>query len=176
LLGREKLHPALVDLVIEEGKNVHGKASLLAHKGEFPKELEVDVPLSNEARRYYNRGGKSLTYNYLPFWLANVVNRILLVFVPAIVVLVPALRLIPKLLQWRTKLRLYRWYRALLAVEHELLAPVGTRRPEELLKRLDEIDSHVSKIKVPASFADQYYTLRGHISFVRSRLADPNGT
>ncbi len=172
LLGRDKLHPALVDLVIEEGKNVHGKASLLAHKGEFPKELEVDVKLSNEARRYYNRGGKSLTYNYLPFWLANVVNRILLVFVPAIVVLIPALRVIPKLLQWRTKLKLYRWYRALLAVEQELIAPEGPRHPEQLLKRLDEIDGHVSKLKVPASFADQYYTLRGNINFVRRLLTE----
>ncbi len=173
LLGREKLHPALVDLVIEEAKKVHGGSSLLARKEEFPKPLKLDVPISSEAARYYNRGGKSLTYNYLPFWLANVVNRVVLVFIPAIVLLVPALRLVPKLLQWKTKLKLFRWYRALLAVERDLLYPVGPLPPGELLARLNEIEEHVSKIKVPASFADQYYTLRGHIRFVRTRLEDP---
>ncbi|MGZ5546138.1 MAG: TAXI family TRAP transporter solute-binding subunit [Limisphaerales bacterium] len=173
LLGREKLHPALVDLVIEEAKKVHGKSSILARKEEFPKPLKLDVPISAEAARYYNRGGKSLTYNYLPFWLANIVNRVVLVFIPAIVLLVPALRLVPKLLQWKTKLKLYRWYRALLAVERDLLYPVGPPKPGELLARLNEIEEYVSKIKVPASFADQYYTLRGHIKFVRTRLEDP---
>jgi TRAP-type uncharacterized transport system substrate-binding protein len=170
LLARNGLHPALVDLVLEEGHYIHGKPSLLARKDEFPKSLELDVPLSVEAKRYYNRGGKTLTYNYLPFWLANVVNRVLLVFIPAIVILIPALRFIPKLLQWRTKLKLYRWYRALLTVEREMLFAGKRTKPADLLPRLNEIEDNVSKIKVPASFADQYYTLRGHISFVRSRL------
>jgi hypothetical protein len=130
------------------------------------------VPLSTEAERYY-KSGKSGTYKHLPFWLANVVNRILLVFVPAIVLLVPAMKLIPMLLRLKTRLKLFRWYRALLAVERELLAPTPPRNPAELLTRLDDIEDNVSKIKVPASFADQYYTLRGHIKFVRSRLEDP---
>jgi hypothetical protein len=61
-----------------------------------------------------------------------------------------------------------------LAVERELQSHVAPRHPELLIKRLDEIEGNVSKMKVPASFADQYYGLRGHIGFVRTRLADPN--
>lgn len=175
LLAHDNLHPAVVDLVIEVGKDVHGKSGLLARKDEFPKPLKLDVPISEEAERYYDRG-KSFTYQYLPFWLANVVNRVLLVFIPAIVLLIPALRMIPVLLRWKTRLKLFRWYRALLALERELLSPVAPRHPEVLVKRLDAIEEHVSKMKVPASFADQYYGLRGHISFVRSRLEDPNHT
>ena len=40
-----------------------------------------------------------------------------------------------------------------------------------MLARLDEIEHAVNRMKVPASFADQFYSLRGHIDFVRERLA-----
>ena len=38
-------------------------------------------------------------------------------------------------------------------------------------RRLDEIDQAVNGIKMPPPFADQFYVLREHINFVRSRLA-----
>ena len=41
---------------------------------------------------------------------------------------------------------------------------------EELLRRLDEIEASVNQLKVPASFADQFYGLRGHIGFVRQMV------
>jgi hypothetical protein len=111
-------------------------------------------------------------YRHFPFWIASVANRVLLVIVPAIVLLIPALRFIPTLLKFRTKLHLYRWYRELLSVERELHSSIEPERRKELLKNLDNIERHVSKMKIPASFADQYYTLRGDINFVRSRLQE----
>lgn len=168
LIARAKLHPALSDLLLEAAREIHGKASLLQRKGEFPAPLEQDFRISNEAIRYY-KSGKSFLYRHLPFWLAGLMNRILVVFVPAVVLLIPGLRIIPALYQWRIKLRLYRWYRALLLVERDLFAP-SPEQPEKLLERLDEIEASVNKMKVPASFADQFYGLRGHIGFVRDRL------
>src|SRR5437763_11507252 len=136
--------------------------------GEFPAPVEHDCSISQEALRYY-KSGKSFLYRHLPFWIASLVNRILVVIVPAIVLLIPALRLIPTLLQLRVKLRLYRWYRALLLLDRELLTKSPGKR-DEFLKRLDDIETAVNKMKVPASFADQFYGLRGHINFVRERL------
>lgn len=169
LLAREDLHPATVDLLIEVARDVHSRSSLLQKKKEFPKLLELDVPLSKEAERYY-KSGKIGTYRFLPFWLANVVNRVLLVFVPVVVLLIPAMKLIPVLLRLKVRLKLFRWYRALLAIEREMLSPHPPETPRALLERLDDVELNVSQIKVPASFADQYYTLRGHINFVRDRL------
>jgi hypothetical protein len=40
----------------------------------------------------------------------------------------------------------------------------------ELLEKLDNIEEAVNRMKLPASFADQFYVLRGHIGFVRERL------
>jgi hypothetical protein len=169
LLARPGLHPALCDLLIEAAKEVHGKASLLKRKGEFPAPLEHDYPISTEASRYY-RSGKSFLYRSLPYGLASVANRVLVVFVPLLVLLIPSLRVVPPLLRWRVKLSLYRRYGALLAVERELLRPVTHEQREQLLARLGEIENAINKMKVPASFADQFYGLRGDIGFVRDRL------
>lgn len=168
LLARPKLHPALVDLLIEAAQEVHGGAGLLKRKGEFPAPLEHEYRISTEASRYY-KGGKSFLYRWLPFWLASLVNRILLAFVPIIVLLIPAMKLLPNLLSLRVKLRIYRWYRALLMLERDLHTWPADQRPK-LLARLDHIEAEVNRIKVPASYADQFYSLRGSIDFVRERI------
>src|SRR5207247_11202127 len=132
----------------------HGRASLMQRRSEFPAPLEHDFAISTEASRYY-KSGKSFLYRHLPFWIASLANRILVVIVPAVVLLIPALRVIPTLLRLRVKLRLYRWYRALLLLDRELLTNAPEKR-DEFLKRLDEIERAVNRLKVPASFADQF--------------------
>jgi hypothetical protein len=52
------------------------------------------------------------------------------------------------------------------------LVPITSQQRMEMLARLEEIEHAVNKMRVPASFADQFYFLRGHINFVRIRLAD----
>ena len=171
LLARPNLHPALCDILIEAAQEVHGSASLLKRKGEFPAPLEHDYPISTEASRYY-KSGKSFLYRSLPFRVASVVNRVLVVFVPLAVLLIPTLRTIPSVLKLRVKLHTYRWYRALLVVERELAGSLTQEQREQILARLDEIEKAVNKMKVPASFAEQFYGLRGHIAFVRGRLTN----
>jgi TRAP-type uncharacterized transport system substrate-binding protein len=170
LLARADLHPAISDLLLEAAQEVHGGANLLQRKGEFPAAVEHDFPISTEAVRYY-KSGKSFFYRSLPFRLASLMNRILVSFVPIIVLMIPALRVIPPVFRLRVKLNIYRWYRALLALEREHMADMTAEKKEQLLARLNHIEQEVNKIKVPASFADQFYALRGDIGFVRGRLA-----
>ncbi len=51
-----------------------------------------------------------------------------------------------------------------------MIAHLGSEKREELLGRLDRIEEEVNKMKMPASFGDQFYVLRQHIGFVRNRL------
>ncbi|MGO9380284.1 MAG: TAXI family TRAP transporter solute-binding subunit [Dissulfurispiraceae bacterium] len=171
IIARPDLHPALSDLLIEAAQEVHGSASLLRRRGEFPSPLEYEFRLSSDASRYY-KSGKSFLYRYLPFWMASLVNRIIVVFVPLIVVLIPGLKFIPVIFRWRIRLRIVRWYRALLALEQDLVVEMSPKLREELLARLDRIEEAVNKMKIPASFAEQFYVLRGDIAFVRGRLAN----
>jgi hypothetical protein len=171
LIARENLHPALSDLLLGAAREVHGNATLLQRKGEFPAPLEHDVRLSADAVRFY-KSGKGFFYRFLPFWLASLTSRIVVVFVPTIVVLIPLLRSIPFVYRWRMRSRIFRWYRALLSLERELFRESDPGQREQLLKRLDEIEKAVNRMKVPASFADQFYSLRGHIGFVRQMMSD----
>jgi TRAP-type uncharacterized transport system substrate-binding protein len=169
LIARADLHPALSDLLLEAAKEVHGKAGLFKRQSEFPAPLEHEFRVSADAVRYY-KSGKSFIYRYLPFRAASLVNRVLVVFVPAVIVLFPVLRLLPVLYRWRTRLRIYRWYRELLALERDMMARPAPAKREALLGRIGQIETEVNKMKVPASFADQFYVLRGHIIFVHEQL------
>jgi len=169
LIARTDLHPALSDLLLEAASEVHGGSGLFKRQGEFPAPLEHELHISADAVRYY-KSGKIFLYRYLPFRLASLMNRILVVAVPMAVVLLPGLRIIPALYRWRIKLRIYRWYRALLMLERDLITRLAREDREELFGRLDHIEEEVNKMKMPASFADQFYVLREHIDFVRDRL------
>ncbi len=171
LIAHSDLHPALVDLLIEAAQEVQGGANVLHAAHVFPNSATYGYPLDAEAARYYKSGDKSFTYQYLPFWVASLVDRILVVLVPAIVVLVPGLRYLPQLYGWRVNSRIHRRYGELMALERESLAPLSPERRTELLERLSEIERAAILRKIPGSHAEQLYLLREHIGFVRQNLA-----
>jgi len=169
IVARQDLHPALSDLLIEAAQEVHGAAGLMHRAGEFPAPLEHEFPISDDASRYY-KSGKSFLYRHLPFWLASLVDRMMVVFVPIVMVLIPGLRLVPSLYRFRIRSRIYRCYGALLTLERDILAHSTPDQRQELLARLHDIEEAANIMKVPLSFADEFYVLRGHISFVSDRL------
>src|SRR5262249_3871411 len=148
----EDLHPALSDLLIEAAAEVHGGATLLQRAGQFPAPVEREFRISDNATRYY-KSGKSFLYRYLPFWVASLVDRMAVLLVPVIVLLIPGLRLAPALYRWRVGSRIYRWYGALLALERDTRGHPGAEERAELLKRLEQIEEGVARMKVPLSFA-----------------------
>ena len=170
LVARKGLNSAVSDIVLEVAKGVHSRPGLLSRRGEFPAPLDRDFHLSDDALRYY-KSGLGLTYRMLHnFWLASLVNRLLVVIVPLILVLVPLVRLLPIIYRWSVQLRIYRCYRPLLKLERETQSGITRLRADELHARLDEIERDVHALRVPASFAYQFYALRGHVVFVRNRL------
>jgi TRAP-type uncharacterized transport system substrate-binding protein len=171
LIARSNLHPALSDLLLEAAIEVHSSPGLTHKRGEFPAPLEHEYRISSDAARFY-KSGKSFLYKYLPFRLATIINRILVVFVPMLLILIPGLKSIPALYQWRMRLRILRWYRALLVLEEGMIDQITPEKHKDLLDRLDQIEQTVNKMKMPASFADQFYSLRSHISIVRERLTN----
>jgi hypothetical protein len=167
LIATNKLHPALSDLVIEAAVATHGRPGIFQHRGEFPAPLEHGIPVSDDANRFY-KSGKSLFFRYLPFWLASLISRIVVVFLPVLVVLIPTLRSIPAFFRWRTQSKIYQRYRELLILENRIVREKNTSELEALRARFDHIQDSVNRMKIPAAFADQFYGLRGHIDYVRS--------
>ena len=174
LVAHSNLHPALIDLLIEAATQVHGRASLLQTAGQFPNPSIHTFPMSAEAARYYKEGDRSFIYRYLPFWLASLVSRLLIVIVPLFVIIVPSLRYLPVLYRWRIDTRIHHRYGELMELERRTLGELSQERRKELLERLAAIEKSVISRRMPGSHAEQVYILREHIDFVRKKLTgDP---
>jgi TRAP transporter TAXI family solute receptor len=169
LMARDTLHPALAYLLLRVASEVHGGAGMLDRSGEFPAPRETGFPLSGEARRYYESGVPVLQ-RYLPFWAANLVDRLWVMLVPIIAVLVPLGRAVPAIFLWRVRSRIFRWYASLKEIEIQLEENPGRPMLEDMLKRLEQAEYAVNRIPVPLSYAEHLYFFREHVDVVRRRI------
>jgi TRAP-type uncharacterized transport system substrate-binding protein len=166
LVARDTLHPALMQLLVQAAQQVHGDAGWFQRKGDFPNAANTERPIAAEAQRYY-RSGPPLLQRYLPFWLANLADRMWLALVAIIAVLSPLARVLPPLYEFRIRRRVFRWYAQLRAVEDAR----GQRPAAELMADLAAIEQRVDGIRVPLSYTDELYSLRSHIDLVRQRVS-----
>ncbi len=123
--------------------------------------------MAKEAARFY-RDGPPLLQRYLPFWMANLIDRMWVVLASIIVILIPLSRIVPPLYAFRIRSRVFRWYRQLREIEDA--SAQADAKASELLPRLDDLEHRVERVSVPLSYAEELYALRSHIDMVRKRL------
>ncbi len=169
LITRDTLHPALAYLLLRAAAEVYGNAGMLVNAGEFPAPREAGFPLSAEAKRYYQAGVPFLQ-RYLPFWAANLVDRLWVMLVPIIAVVVPLGRAVPALYRWRVRSRVFRWYARLKQIELQLEESPGRPVLDDMLKRLDDTERAVNQIPTPLAYAENLYFFREHVDVVRRRI------
>jgi TRAP transporter TAXI family solute receptor len=166
LAARDSLHPAIIDLLVDAAREIHGHQGYFENAGEFPGTAQVDIPVSRFADEH-KHFGPSYLHRYLPFWLATFVERAIILIVPLVVILVPLVNFLPQFLRWRVRSRIYRWYGELAVLERDVATRQGTLPVEEWLQDLDRVEQAAENIHTPASFASEAYTLREHIGLVR---------
>ena len=169
LVARDGLHPALVDLLLDAAREIHGGQSFFEEASDFPSTTPVDLRVSAEADRH-KRFGPSFLYQYLPFWLATLAERAIIILLPLAAILFPLFNYLPQFLRWRVRSRIYRWYGELALLERDVATRAGALPKEKWLADLDRIERAVSRLRVPTAFASEAYTLRGHIDIVRNAV------
>lgn len=175
LVVREDLHPALVSQLAQAAAEVHSGANWFQRAGQFPAANDSAFPMSPDAVRLY-RSGPPFLQRYLPFWVANLVERAAVLLVPLFTIAFPVLRGGPALYRWNVRRRLQTWYARLQRLEANMLrSPPTPETLEARRKELDEIEAGVGAIRVPQAFGEQLYNLREHIEFVRAKLASRRG-
>ncbi|HTM69545.1 MAG TPA: TAXI family TRAP transporter solute-binding subunit, partial [Luteimonas sp.] len=102
LVARADTHPALIQLFVQAAQQIHGGAGWFQRKGEFPNGAGTELPLADEAQRFF-ASGTPVLQRYLPFWLANLVDRMWPVLVSIIAILIPLSRMLPPLYQFRIR-------------------------------------------------------------------------
>ena len=172
LVAREGTHPALQQLLVQAAAQVHGGAGWFQRKGDFPNTHNTAIPISSEAARFY-RDGQPFLQRYLPFWLANLIERMAVVLISLIAVLIPLSRVVPPLYTFRIRSCVFRWYGQLRALDEA----IGQRPAADLQRELDALEAKVEHVHVPLSYADELYALRSHIAMVRGRvLGEPTAS
>jgi hypothetical protein len=166
LLTREHTHPALLQLFAQAARDLHSPAGWFNRAGSFPTIEHSEYPVSREAERTIT-GGQPFLQRYLPFWLANLVERMWLALGIIIAILLPLSRIVPPLYQFRIRSRVFRWYGQLRAIELQMQEGSD---PAQLAEQLDVLERRVSGISVPLSYADELYALRNNITLVQHRL------
>jgi uncharacterized protein len=169
LVMRDDFHPALAELLLIEARTIHVYAGIFEEAGEFPSRKYLDYPIATAAERFFD-SGPSLLQRYLPFWAANLIDRLKIMLLPLIALVYPFVKVIPPTYNWRMRSRIDRWYKELQAIERNLEAGVP---PEELRRRLiqvETIERKVRRITMPVAYGNPLYSLRQHISMLRDEL------
>lgn len=165
LAVRPSLHPALQYLLLQAAIEMHSRPGIFQRAGEFPAAEAIDLPISEEARHIY-RSGPSFLERSLPFWLAELVQRVLILLVPLAGIVYPLWSFAPRIYSWHMHRRIYRMYGELKLLEMEL-RHAGPSARETIVERLDHLDRRAFDMYLPTAFADQIYNLKTHIRELR---------
>ncbi|NTV69966.1 MAG: TAXI family TRAP transporter solute-binding subunit [Azonexaceae bacterium] len=169
LIIRDDLHPALQTLLLRTASEVHGKSGFFQDAGEFPSYKDQMLPLSPDAARYF-KSGPPFLQRYLPFWLAVLVDRLIVMLVPIFALLIPLLKVAPAIYNWRVRSKVFRVYGELKFLEDDLRDHFDPAKLAEYRSRLDALDDEASALHIPLGFTDLAYTLREHVNLVRHIL------
>ena len=169
LLIDDRMHPAIQFLFLEAAREINGKESFFAKREEFPSFKDSLLPESPVAM-HYEKNRYPLLVNYFPFWLAELINRLLFVLLPFFVLAYPALHALPSFRTRRMYNKINRLYGELKTFEQDLLLNFNELKRDEYLKKLDLLEYQALNIQVSKRLAGDYYTLRTSIDYVRNCL------
>jgi hypothetical protein len=170
LVVRKDLHPAIQYLLLNAAVEIHSGASIFHHANHFPAAEAIDIPLSNEALRFYKSGLPFLN-DYFPFWMAALIGKLVILLIPILGVLYPMMRFLPRLYDWAMRSKVLRMYGELRLLEDEMTNARGAGRDtREMVARLDRLDEQANHLRVPIAYASMLYMLRNHIDLVREGL------
>lgn len=171
LAVRDDVHPAIQHLLLEAATQIHSQPGIFQKAGQFPAAKSIDLPLSSEAQRFY-KNGRPYLQEYLPFWIATLLEKIIVVFLPLIAVVYPIFKLLPQLYDWFMQSRILRLYDEMKSIESEIESGSGGIGRDAINAKLDHLALRANQLRLPTTYASALYTLRSHMNLVRARLAD----
>jgi hypothetical protein len=111
----------------------------------------------------------------MPFWLAELVQRTLILVVPFAGIIYPLWSLAPRIYYWMMQRRLTPMFHELRLIERELRAS-GPEMQRALLGRLDDLDRRARDLPMPGHLSEPTYNLWAHIQALRERVRAGNAS
>jgi TRAP transporter TAXI family solute receptor len=165
----DRFHPGLTPLVLDAVRDLLRNGGVLERPGEFPLARPGDFPLTREAE-HFHRYGLPFMMRYLPFWAASLIDRLIILVIPMLALLIPLFRTAPPLYRWRTRRKIFRWYKHLREYDQRIRSGAIHDTIEEDIRRLHDLQDEILRVQVPLSYSDELYDLHLHIDWVIRRL------
>ena len=173
LVVRKDLHPAIEALLIDAATSIHSEGTLLAPAGHYPDPDLIDLPITDQARRYY-QNGPSFLRRYFSFDVANFLERAWVLAIPLLTLLFPLVRVAPPIYRWRVRRKIYVWYEDLRTLEERGRAADHDDQRDQVLEELEALQAEIGAVEVPLSYTDDLYRLRSHVEFVKQLVCNHN--
>jgi TRAP-type uncharacterized transport system substrate-binding protein len=169
LVAGESFHPSLTPLILEAAKTVLKNGSLLDPAGSYPVRPPLSLQTLSEADYYYDKG-LPILQRYLPFRIASLADRYIILAIPLLVLLFPLFKAIGPIYQWRIRARIYRWYKHLREIDQQLYkGKLGGDIGAEI-ERLEKLEDELARVEVPLSYSSELYELHMHLRYMIERL------
>lgn len=157
LVVREDLHPAVQYLLLAAAVQIHSGPGIFQRANDFPAAEAIGIPLSNEALRFY-KSGPPFLHNYLPFWMAALAGKLIILLIPILGLLYPMMKGLPPLYDWLMRSKVLRMYGELRHLEDEMTDARGIGRDtREMITRLDRLEEQANRLRVPVAYASMLY-------------------
>ena len=169
LLIDNRLHPAIQVLFLEAAREINGNKSYFAKTGEFPAYMNTEAPLSEEAKFFYEKGTPTLM-KYLPFWLAEFLERMFFLLLPFTAFAYPVIKSIPTYRTNLAKKQINSIYKELDKFEKTTIESFDPDRRGEYIEVLNEMERRILRSKAAKLATAECYSLRSNIEFIRNAL------
>ena len=169
LVAGEDFHPSLTPLILEEARQVLASGSLLDAPGRYPARPQSTLPLPDEAAYFFDKG-LPILQRYLPFRIASLADRYIILAIPLVILLFPLFKAIGPIYQWRIRARIYRWYKYLREIDQQLHEGTLPAQLDSEIERLEHLEDELAQVQVPLSYSNELYQLHVHLRYVIERL------
>ncbi len=169
LMANESFHPALTALILASAQEVMRSGTLIDKPDTWPKNLPNNFESLTEAE-YFHDKGLPLLQRYLPFRIASLADRYIILVIPLLVLLFPLFKIAGPVYRWRIRARIYRWYKYLRDVDKQLSNDTLPAHVDDEIKRLTALQDELAKVEVPLSYTNELYQLHLHVRYVLQRL------
>jgi TRAP transporter TAXI family solute receptor len=169
LAVRKDVHPAIQYALLSAAAEIHAEPGIFQSASQFPAAETIGLPLSDEAQRFH-KSGRPLLQHHFPFWMAVLIERLLVILIPVVGLLYPLLRFIPAVYDWSMRSKVFRLYGEMRFLELQIEHRDAERDLDATAAQLDRIERRANQLKMPRAYTSMVYSLLGHIAQVRQRL------
>ena len=167
LLIEKKTHPAIQWAYLLAAKEISSNTdSFFSKAGFFPRRLDYQIPLSPIAKRFYDQGVPSL-FNYLPLWMASLLENIWAYLLAFVTLIYPAYKLISSIRLFPAEQLMNKMFINLRELDEEILKATSKEDLYKILAALDQYESEIYSNWLYEKNSRFYFNLKNAVAGVR---------